>query len=377
MFTTSQRQLLRAISEAGPLSRTELAALMGFSKAAMSGIVRQLIGSGIVHETQTVYGHGRPSVLLDLAPDFAFFAGVALLDDPTAMVLSDLNGNLVARCALPLARDPEAMAAAIARGLPELLALQPDAGPKLFGIGVALSGLVDNAQRRCLRSTLLDWIDVPLAEMIMGLTGIDTFVENDARAVAVSEKLFGGARELRNFSVVTLGEGVGCAHFNDGKLYRGGRGGAGEIAHCTIDLGGAPCRCGKRGCLDTIASLQAIREMARAEGLDWVSLPVLEQQAAGGTPAALRIVHRSGSALGLALAHLIQINDPEVIFIVHVEGAVDGLFGTIVRQSMEANVLPSRAGQTPLRMQQVDREIWARGAASVAAKRFLLGPLES
>ncbi|CAN7613599.1 ROK family transcriptional regulator [Rhizobium rhizogenes] len=374
MLTSSQRQLLRVISESGPLSRTVLATSMGLSKAAMSGIARDLISLGVLHETETVYGQGRPSILLDLHPEGAFFVGISLLEDPAPMVLSDLNGKIIARETMPLSRDPEIIAGLIADALPKLLARQPDAANKLSGLGVALSGFVDEKQANCVQSTLLGWQDVPLARIIRQKTGIETFIENDAKAVAVSEKLFGSARDILNFSVVSFGDGIGCAHFIGGKLYRGNHGGAGEIAHCTIELDGASCRCGKRGCLDTVASMKAIKEMSKAEGLACTSLTALEEEASVGNAAAIRILHRAGGALGLAIAHLIQFNDPGMVLITHVEGNFDGLFSTVMRQAIEANVLPRYAGQTPIRTQRVDGDIWARGAASIAAHNFLIGP---
>ncbi|UWU25114.1 ROK family transcriptional regulator (plasmid) [Rhizobium sp. CB3060] len=374
MLTSSQRQLLRVISESGPLSRTVLAASMGLSKAAMSGIARDLITLSVLHETETVYGQGRPSILLDLHPQGAFFVGISLLEDPAPMVLSDLNGKIIARENMPLSRDPEVIARLIADALPKLLAGRPDVAAKLSGLGVALSGFVDEKQANCVQSTLLGWQDVPLAKIIRQKTGIETFIENDAKAIAVSEKLFGTARDIRNFSVVSLGDGVGCAHFIRGKLYRGNHGGAGEIAHCTIEPNGSPCRCGKRGCLDTIASIKAIKEMSKTEGLSCTSLTELEEEASAGNAVAIRILHRAGGALGLAIAHLIQFNDPGMILITHVEGNFDGLFGTLVQQAIEANVLPRYAGQTPIRTQRVNGDIWARGAASIAAHNFLIGP---
>ena len=372
MLTSSQQQLLRVISQSGPSSRTVLAASMGLSKAAMSGIARDLIALGVLRETETIYGQGRPSILLDLNPEGAFFVGISLLEDPAPLVLSDFNGNIVARQTMPLSRDPEVIATLISEALPKLLAERTDAARKLSGLGVALSGFVDERQESCVKSTLLGWQDVPLARLIRQKTGIETFIENDAKAVAVSEKLFGIARDIRNFSVVSFDNGIGCAHFIGGELYRGNHGGAGEIAHCTIEPNGSPCRCGKRGCLDTVASLKAIKEMAKTEGLGQ-SFNWLETEASLGNAAAIRILHRAGSALGLAIAHLIQFNDPGLILITHVEGRFDGLFGTVMRQAAEANVLPRYAGQTPIRTQHVDGDVWARGAAGIAAHNFLIG----
>jgi predicted NBD/HSP70 family sugar kinase len=374
MFTPTQRQILRAISESGPLSRTELTAVLGLSKAAMSGLSRDLIEKGVLRETRPIYGPGRPSVLLDLHPACAFFIGVSLLQDPAPVVVTDLGGEIVNQVHIPLSRDPETIAEGIAGALSALLGERQDMRERLAGIGIALSGFVDRTQSRCVQSTLLNWQDVPLAEIVAAKVDVPVFIENDAKAVAVSEKLFGEAREVQNFSLVSLGDGIGCAHFIDGKLYRGNHGGAGEIAHLTIEPGGMPCRCGKRGCLDTVASMKAIRETARAEGLACETLADIETEASTGNATAIRILHRAGSALGLAIAHVVQLNDPGEILVTHDEYSFNGLFGTVMRQAIEANVLPRQAKETAIRTLRVDETVWTRGAAAIAAHRFLVGP---
>lgn len=374
MFSASQRQILRAISEAGPLSRTALIAMLGVSKGSMSGMVRDLIDRGILQETTPVYGAGRPSLLLDIHPECALLLGVSLLQDPAPIVLTDLGGTIIANASIPLSRDPEVIATDIAACLEKLLVEHPQAKDRLAGIGIALSGFVDANQSRCVQSTILGWRDVALAELVSEKVNLPVYIENDAKAVAVSEKLFGAAREVANFSLITIGDGIGCAHYIDGKLYRGSRGGAGEIAHITIESGGLPCRCGKRGCLDTFASMKAITEAVRAEGLTCESLDDLEDLAANGNTSAIRILHRAGSALGLALAHIIQLNDPEQILVTHQEHSFNGLLGTVMRQTVEANILPGQTEQTTIRILHVGQDVWARGAAAIAAHRFLIDP---
>jgi len=376
MLSSLQRQILGAINSAAGLSRTELAQLCGLSKAAIGGVVREMLDAGYLQESETVNGpgQGRPSVRLMLRPEGAYFVGVSLLQDPAQMALINLQGEIIARAEFVLSREPELLAENIAHALPDLLEGQSDAAARLIGMGVTLSGFIDENQSICVQSALLGWRDVPLAKLIAAASGLDVFIENDAKALAVSEKRFGQARDLDTFTLVSHGAGIGSAHFIAGKLHRGLHGGAGEIAHCTLELNGTPCRCGKRGCLDTIASLNAIMEMAREEGLILTSLAELEQLATSGSAAAIRILHRAGSALGLAIAHLIQIIDPSLILIAHQQGAFGGLLGTVVQQSIETNVLPGFAGLTPVNTFPINDDTWVRAAASIAAHRFLDGP---
>lgn len=379
MFNPAQLQLLRLIGEAGPLSRTELAARTNLSKAAVSMLTRELVDRGIVTATETVRGQGRPSIRLGLDAGCAAFIGVSLVETPVVMVLTDLHGRVIARNEIAAPEtgrpaDAAAIGQIIAAGLPALLNGRNPAAARVAGVGVALSGYVDPTQRICLKSTLLGWQDVPAADLMEAAIGLPTAIENDAKAVALGEKLFGATRDSRSFSLISVGDGIGCAHVIDGHLYRGFHGGAGEIAHATIEPDGAPCRCGKRGCLDTVSSLMAIRSSARAAGLP-AGIEALERLAAEGSGEAIAILHRAGSALGLAIAQLIQFIDPERIIVTHLHGALDGLYGTVARAAIETNVLPRLAGETRIQFSRVTSDVWARGAAGVAIDRFLANPV--
>lgn len=373
MFSPAQLQLLRLISEAGPLSRTELAARAALSKAAVSELSRGLVAQGILTPAETVRGPGRPSVRLGLSSNSAYFAGVSLVESPALMVLSDLHGRVRSRCKIAAAPDPAGIGRAIAAALPALLALEKGAAERLAGIGLALSGYVDPTNRICLKSTLLGWQDAPVAAAVEAATGQPVAIENDARAVALAEILFGPSR-ARSFSLITIGDGIGCAHVIAGAPYRGHHGGAGEIAHATVEPEGLPCRCGKRGCLDTVSSLAAIRSRARDAGLP-EEIGALERLAAAGEAGAIALLHRAGTALGLAIAQLIQLIDPERVIVTHRHGALDGLYGRVARAAIEANVLPRIAGEIGIEFRSTADDVWARGAASLAARSFLANPV--
>ncbi|QKJ87185.1 Transcriptional regulator [Paramixta manurensis] len=373
MLSAIQRELLQLISASEGLSRTELALRTGLSKAAMSAIVRDMLGAGLIIESDTMAGsgQGRPSVKLVMRAEAAYFVGISLNASAVRMVLINLWGEIICRHDFPLVNNPEILVEHIQQALPKLFQDGKITADQVLGIGVTLSGFIDENQATCVQSTLLGWRQVPLAKLLYQAIGIDVFIENDAKALAVSEKLYGHARSLNNFILVTHGDGIGSASFIHGQLYRGAHGGAGEIAHCTIEPGGTPCRCGKRGCLDTIASLIAIQEQAKAEQLAVEDLSQLETLAMNGSAQAIALLHRAGNALGLAMANLIQLQDPETLLLAHQPATFDGLLNTVVRQSLEAHVLPAFAGKTPLIRFTIEPDTWAHAAASVAAHRFL------
>ena len=373
MLNAHQQQILRLLIASHGMSRTALAEKMKLSKAAISPLVKEMLQAGLLEESvPESSGQGRPSVLLKMRADSAYVLGASLLGERVVLVLIDMHGRTLAATQMPLNLDPPQLAKMIAAAIPDLIAQKSISQDQLIGLGVTLSGFVDEHQAICVQSALLGWKNVPLAELLKQQTGLEVSLENDAKALAVSEKIFGVAKKARNFTLISHGDGIGSAHFFQGQLHRGAHGAAGEIAHCTIEPGGRPCRCGKRGCLDTLASLTAIRESVRDKALASDSIAELEALAVKGNSAAIAILHLAGHALGLSIANIIQMNDPELIVIAHQPDSFDGLLKTVVMQAIDSHVLPSIIGKTPIASMAINEESWARAAASVAAYRFII-----
>jgi len=376
LFTPSHRAIVQAISTSGPLTRTALASLLGLSKASVTNFARDLIELGLLLEADTIYGQGRPSVQLELARQGGYLVGISIFQRPVPMVLTDLRGAVVGSTTFPWSRDPEEIGDLIKTNLPLLEQQAGIASGRVMGIGIAVPGFVEQHQQMVLQSSFMGWQDIPVAAAISARTGIATYVENDANAVAVGEKLFGRAREHRNFTVVSLGTGIGCAHFIDGRLHRGHSGGAGEIAHATYDPLGEPCRCGKRGCLTTISSGRAMLIAAEEARLGVESVQDLETLADAGDPKAVEILHRAGTMLGLAISHIVQMNNPQLVLVLLQNAALDGVLHRVIKQSIDAGIMPRLARHTDIEFEQVSAEFWARGAAAVAAERFLDNPIQ-
>lgn len=370
MLTETHAHVLRLINQSGPLSRTELVNRLGVSKASISALASDLIGRGILKEGEPVYGAGRPSIRLELSASSAYFVGVSLAAAPFVVRMTDLHGQVVASAELEPSTSPEELAQGIARTVEGFFADGAFDPERLAGIGVAIPGLVDASTGTCIRSTLLGWRQVPIGALVAEASGFPTYVENDANALALGEHLFGSLRGSDASAMISVGDGIGCGLILNGELHRGARGGAGEIAHGTIDPGGLPCKCGKRGCLDTLASAKSIANFAREAGLPG-DLAALDAAAHDGNQDAIAILHRAGAALGLALSQMMQTLDPERVVVALSEGPLDGPFARVIRQTLEANVMASENRQLDLVVTRLDREAWAVGAASVAAGRGL------
>jgi glucokinase len=217
---------------------------------------------------------------------------------------------------LPLGLAPAAIIktiAATARGIAVDAGLADD----LAGAGLAVPGHVD-AARGVLRSApnLAGWHDVPVGEIAADVLDAPVAVEHDVRMAALGEARLGAGRGVASFVCVTVGTGIGAALVLDGRLHRGASGSAGEIGHVRVGEGDEPCGCGRRGCLETIASGRAIAtRVRRLTGDATVCARQVFAAAAAGDATCARVVDEAARALGQGLALLVNVLNPEVIAI--------------------------------------------------------------
>jgi predicted NBD/HSP70 family sugar kinase len=374
--TTSQtkQSVVGMLLQHGPMSRSDLAKSLDLSPAPLTGLSRKLIEQGLVQESAVQHGarQGRPSILLTLNPSYGYFLGVCITDAPPVLTLCDLNGNVLEEHPLEATREPEMVAANIQEGLEKILVSQRISREKILGIGLAVSGIIDRKSAICRLSNDLDWRDVPIAELVNQATGIPVYLENDANAVATGEKLFGSAKTIHDFIAITLNHSIGAGHYIKGELYRGYGGGAGEIGHTTIDLNGALCPCGKKGCLDMISGSKALLKSAHEKGLDVKNVTDIESLAVAGNTEAIGILYRAGQAVGLAATHMIHSTNPQSVILAMSSSSAGGVFIAATLHTIESNILPSLRSTTEILFHRVDGNFCARGAASIAAHQYFL-----
>ena len=197
--------------------------------------------------------------------------------------------------------------------------------------------------------------------------GWPVFLENDANAAAVGEMWLGAARGCTDVVSVTLGTGVGGGVILKGRLWRGSHGSAGEIGHTTVDpFSGLKCKCGNTGCLELFASATAIVRMARELGMKESSAEEVYDAGRKGDKQALTVFTRFGMYLGIGLANLINLIDPQVIVITG--GAVNGwdLFATEMYRQVEERAFRATAQQVKIARSQCGDNAGLLGAARIA-----------
>jgi glucokinase len=215
--------------------------------------------------------------------------------------------------------------------------------------------------------------------MVSDALGLRTIVDNDANAAVYAEYVLGAARGARCAVMLTLGTGVGGGIVIGGALYRGGHGFAGEIGHMTIDTGGRPCGCGNEGCLEGVVSGPAIVAAARAlldqgepsslagagAGETMSSRDVGDAARAGDRVAALAL-EAAGRSLGVGLANLVSILDPDVIVVGGGVSAVgEPLLGP-ARETMRSRMVARGDRIPPVRIAELGELAGVVGAALLA-----------
>jgi len=334
---------LQVLYTAGPMSRADLARRLGISKVTVSDLVAEVIESGHAVELgqSDQVRPGKPATLVDVNRTGLQAIGIDLAAHEVLRgAVLDLDGNILVRAERSMGDDTgEAIVAIVLELVHEMVAA---ATTPILGIGVGTPGIVvaggvvDTAPN-------LGWRDVPLRDLIVEATGLPVFVVNDADAAVHADYTLGDGGD--DLVLVRIGRGVGCGLIVGGQRVRGAHFAAGEIGHVTVGTdGGAMCRCGKAGCLET-----------------WASAPHLERAlAASGDDSPLR---EAGERLGIALAPVVAVLDLAEVVLSGPDHLLAGPLRDSVEQTLRDRLLARPEAQLTVRIAHHSDDIVLRGAA--------------
>ncbi|MBB5787630.1 ROK family transcriptional regulator [Jiangella mangrovi] len=343
--------VLAALGTSGPLSRTDIARMLGVSPATVTQIVKDLVARGLVAEVEHRPSRGgRPAVLLGLVGSAGRALGAKVAADHVAVVDVGLDGQVRQSWEYPFdatAADAPDRLVDLLQPLAEAPADENDA--PILGVGICVPGAVDDQEAGAVDAPTLGWQRLALGARLRAALPVPVLVENDVNALAVAERLYGKGRDHRNFLVVTIGRGVGAGLVVDGSVYRGTNGGAGEFGHFPVRPDGPRCSCGNTGCLEASVGQEALLRAAREAGLD--------------APDAT-IFAAAGELFGRGVAGLINVMDPEVVIVLGEGTRAWEHWRPGFEPSLRAHLMPSRRG-VPVVVESWDDTSWALGAAAL------------
>lgn len=294
--------VLRALYDLGPISRADIARLTGLTRTSVGELVADLEDDGLAHDVGRGPSTGGKAPTLVAIRDAARTVITLDLGERTfTAALANLRGELTTRRQRDLdGRDGEDAVTLVH----ELIAdVRREATSPILGIGVGTPGIVDR-DGTIRWAVNLDWQGLPLARILQERHGLPIVVANDSRAAALATYLFGGDARPQNLVAIKVGRGIGAGLILRDQLFGGDGEGAGEIGHVIVDPDGAECRCGRVGCLETVASAPAILRDAAVAGLRTPTIADLARATADGDDRALSVVRAAGRAIGAAIANL-------------------------------------------------------------------------
>lgn len=311
--------VLNYVRERGPISRAEIAHETALQRSTVSLIVEELRVDGLIEEVSGESTGGRPPILLSLRTADAVAIGVDVGTNKTIVATSDLAGRVLEEESFDTNPDAETTTNQIIERANKLLRRN---NGTIEGIGVSLPGLVNSDGTELFVPTF-NWRDIPFAKEINAGTGLPVTIDNDANAAALAELWFGRPeiREVRDFILVLVEDGVGTGIVFDGQVYRGENGAAGEFGHMTIGQG-APVACasGSRECWEAFASersaLARYKNLSRGlNGAADITFGGLIDQALRGEGPARTALKETAGFLGIGIANLIRGLAPEAVIV--------------------------------------------------------------
>lgn len=259
----NQSAVLRLLSDRGAMSRKDIAEEVGLTAASVTSICTELLDKEIITELGEVTEEkraGRKKILVDLNSKYKNVLCIAIETDETYISVTDMKGNIIAsqKMETDWETEPVAFLERVANEAGRILWDHNISKDKLLGTGVTLPGKVDSENGLSLGAYTIWKKVLPVGEIIEKLLGTKVYVENNLKAAALYEILFGRGRDEKNLFLLKWGPGVGSAMIFDGKVYNGANNMAGEIGHTTLGKDGRLCKCGRKGCLELYVSTHAI-----------------------------------------------------------------------------------------------------------------------
>lgn len=361
--------------------------MTGLTAPAITGIVKELVHLGFVKETGLGQSQGgRKPIQLEINAEAGYVLGLEVTHHEVTLGIANLKDDpvLLSRTKLDMS-EPEA-------GIKHLVALVKSAisteyNGKILAAGIAFPGLLDTTSGVVTRSINLGphWDGYALRPELEKRLGMKVFIENNSNAAALAEQWYGDFSNCSDLVYINWGEGISAGIICGDRILQGHRGFAGEIGHIVMRPDGALCNCGNRGCLEAVAGIPALERKTTVE------LPFIREddpirlRAAAGPVSIEDIVECAGLEgsycselmrqaaryIGGAIANVVNILNPEVIFLGGKMTAAAALVQDEIREALQSNAFPEVATGTTVKISSLDGRAAFSGACALALREML------
>ena len=389
MAQMNRSMVFDLIRRKGPISRAEIARTIGLSITTVMKITEEFSHKQFVQDVGKGESSGgkRPE-LLELIPDSKYIIGVGVGRSKTNVLMMNLAGEVFIREIMETGGTvvPEVWISRLIQVIENVIRESGLPEKRILGMGIGMPGILDEESGKVLFSPDFKWENVDMLTPIRERFKMDITIENANRALAMGEYYFGAGVDSRNFLVVNLGHGIGSAIMREGEFYRGSSGSSGEIGHIILEKNGPKCNCGNKGCLEAIASGNAIARDAKIAVLEGNASKIMElvngdinrieaktvfEAAHLGDQMAIQITERAMQYIGIGLANYINLLDPDLIILFGGLTNAGDIFLKKIKEVLRERQMKFAGRQVKLVISQMGENGTAVGSASLVLKKFI------
>ena len=384
--------ILKLIREQAPISRASIAKQLKLNPATVSSNVRILLEENLIREVGSgLSSGGRKPILLEINESAKFTIGVDVQKDKVVVAAVNLDGTLLSceESEYQTHFSKEIVLSTIFDSIDSVIDKLGHDPNSYYGIGVGMHGIVDVQKGISVFAPAFSWHDVPIAELLEKRYKMPVKIDNDARAMALGEKWFGAAWKVENFIFLNIGSGIGSGIFISGSLYRGFGGAAGEIGHIKVQDSGKKCVCGNHGCLDTVASLNAILETVEDirmnvhssyyalhfQDVKRLTIANVAQAAKNADPYTLDLLKEIGNYLAIAVSSVLMVMNPEMVIIGgEISSVMQYFLPTFEKKVLQSSLKECQIGLKIVPSALLD-QVGVIGAATLIIQKVFKGPV--
>jgi predicted NBD/HSP70 family sugar kinase len=399
--THNLQAMLMSLLYEGEISRAEIAKRTSLSSATITNLASELINQKIIAEiepgtsdAESKRAVGRPQRMLRLIPNARYAVGVHIGVGLFRVAVTNLKDEIIDNSIVKFDIESSAsdILAQIATEIDNLIANTAIDRGLVLGVGVGASGLVNHEQGLNVLAPRLGWQNVNIKEILQNKLSLPVTVDNNVRTMAIGEAFFGAGREVNVLAFVYGRIGVGAGFVVNRQIFRGSGAGAGEIGHTImVPEGGQSCHCGQEGCLETLVTEPVIvrkaNELAQqhpdsllaqylAQNNDTPIIDRLFAAAREGDQISIKMIESQIHYLGIALANLVNILNPEMILLGGVFAQGDDLIRPVARQVMRETAFCNLGEDVIVEPTSFGWRAGVIGAAALALMDFFYQPTD-
>lgn len=388
--------ILNHLHQNSPISRSELSSQLGINKASISTTIRELIDRGIVIEVGVKSGNqdvGHPSIDLMINPDAGRIIGVSINQGIVTAVITDISPNILWRkeVNLPASNLFQENMQVVKNLIQEVCNLARGHKLPILGLGLSIPGMVDIESNRLLAAFELGWQNIDLNVLIEGNEDINFHIGNEAHMSGLGERYFGSSEKSASTLYLNWGLEMSGAIIINENVVPGSMGLAGEVGHFSLDPNGAMCECGNLGCWNTMVNFKAAVSRIQSKidagesscvlefcnhSLNDLSLNLFIEAVRQGDSVAVGALKETGKWLGIGIANLINLFNPDLIVLGGPLSQAFHLVYPIIQSEVDQRALPWQRNSCQIKPSRYRQDACLIGAVATVIWNIFNNPEE-